>query len=245
MDELIIVEDERIIRESLASFNWDTIQVKVVASFDNGLSALEYIRENTVDIALVDMRMPVMDGVEFVKCLHVEFPEISVIGLSGYSDYTYLRECMKYGVKDYLLKPTDKNELFETVATILKEKNMSELANMDSNPDQSCSYAISKALEYIENNYKSVIKLSDVAESVHLHPTYFSRIFKQQMGVRFVDYLRDFRIKKSIELMKDPKMNISTIAMETGFFSARYFAEIFKKKKGMSPSEYRNKKNLE
>ena len=88
--KLIIVEDERSIRESLASFEWDTIGVEVVASFDNGLSALEFLKEQEAQIALVDMRMPIMDGVTFIKCVRKEFPQISIVCLSGYSDYEYL-----------------------------------------------------------------------------------------------------------------------------------------------------------
>ena len=231
--KLIIVEDERIIRESLASFEWDTIGVEVVASFDNGLSALEFLKEQEAQIALVDMRMPIMDGVTFIKCVRKEFPQISIVCLSGYSDYEYLRECMQLGVKDYLLKPTDKQELFRTILRLVEEKSEDDV--------KSQNYIIAKALEYIGQNYGHPIKLADVAEHVCLNTVYFSRVFKQQMGVGFVEYLTDFRIEKAISLMKDPAIKINIIADKVGFYSSRYFAVIFKKRKGMTPSEYRNK----
>lgn len=231
--KLIIVEDERIIREGLVSFEWDTIRVEVVAAFDNGLSALEFLKENAVDIALVDMRMPIMDGIELIKCIRKECFQISIVCLSGYSDYEYLRECMQLGVKDYLLKPTKKQELFLTISRLVKEKEQDDI--------KSQNYVIAKALEYIEQNYEHPIKLTDVAEYVCLSTVYFSRVFKQRMGVGFVEYLTDFRIEKAILLMKDPTIKINMIAEQVGFFSSRYFAETFKNRKGMTPSEYRNK----
>lgn len=239
---MIIVEDERIIRESLMKFEWDTIQMEAVASFDNGVSALEFLRENPVDVVLTDVRMPIMDGIEFIKCVRKEFPEISIVCLSGYSDYAYLRECMQQGVKDYMLKPTDKKELFQVISQLIGEKRkVTETTNKDGSESLQ-KYAIVKALEYIEKNYQRSIKLADVAENVCLNPVYFSHLFKQQMGVKFVDYLADFRIQKAIVLMQNPALTISAIATSVGFFSSRYFAETFKKRKGMTPSEYRNKK---
>lgn len=234
---LIIVEDERIIRESLMKFEWNTIQVEVVATFDNGLSALEFLQDNSVDIVLTDVRMPVMDGIEFIKCVRKEFPEIEIVCLSGYSDYVYLRECMQQGVKDYILKPTDKKELFQVISRLTEEKR--KTSKVDGVSQQ--KFVILKAQEYIEENYQRSIKIADVAEYVCLNPVYFSHVFKQQKGVGFVDYLTDFRIQKAIELMHNPTLTINAIATSVGFFSSRYFAETFKKRKGVTPSEYRNK----
>ena len=231
--KLIIVEDERIIRESLLSFEWESIQVEVAASFDNGLDALDFLRDNAVDIALTDMRMPIMDGVEFIKCVRKEFPEVAIVCLSGYSDYEYLRECMLLGVKDYLLKPTNKEQLFQTISRLVDEKVQDDAKTQN--------YIITKALEYIEQNYHRPIKLADVADHICLNTVYFSRVFKQHMGVRFVEYLTDYRIEQAISLMKNPTVKINVIADKVGFFSSRYFADTFKKRKGMTPSEYRNK----
>ena len=245
---LIIIEDERIISEGLMGFDWKTIQVDPVASFDNGLSALEYLREHEVDIILTDIRMPIMDGIEFIRIVRNEFPDIPIVCLSGYSDYSYLRECMQQGVKDYILKPTDKNELFQVISKLGEEKR-ALLESEETTGENSGIYmqkqAIVKALEYIEQNYQRSIKLADVAESVYLNPVYFSHVFKQQMGIRFVDYLADYRIEKAIVLMQDPTLTIHAIATSVGFFSSRYFAETFKKRKGMTPSEFRNKQQTQ
>lgn len=240
------MEDEKIIRESLRKLDWDSIQIEVVETFNNGETALEYARNYPVDIALVDVRMPVMDGVEFAKKVKEEGMDIAIVCQSGYSDYSYLRECMQYGVRDYLLKPTDKNELFQIMSKLVLEKN--EQHNTAGTPlgingnEESVNHKISRAKEYMLKNYKKAIRLIDVANFLELNPAYFSRIFRQKTGVCFVDYLAEIRINKAIELLKNSNMNISEIAEEVGFVRSRYFTEIFKKRKGMTPSEYRNRK---
>ena len=244
--KLIIVEDEKIIRENLRKLDWESIEIEVVETFNNGETALEYARNYPVDIALVDVRMPVMDGMEFAKKVKEEELGIAIVCQSGYSDYSYLRECLQHGVRDYLLKPTDKDELFQIMSKLVLEKREQDSAegpvkDMYGN-EESVNHKISKAKEYIMKNYKKSIRLIDVANFLQLNPAYFSRIFRQKTGVCFVDYLTEFRINKAIELLKNSNMNISEIAEEVGFIRARYFTEIFKKRKGMTPSEYRNKK---
>lgn len=240
------MEDEKIIRENIRKLDWDSIQIEVVETFNNGETALEYARNYPVDIALVDVRMPVMDGVEFAKKVKEEGMDIAIVCQSGYSDYSYLRECMQYGVRDYLLKPTDKNELFQIMSKLVLEK--SEQHNTAGTPlgingnEESVNHKILRAKEYMLKNYKKAIRLIDVANFLELNPAYFSRIFRQKTGVCFVDYLAEIRINKAIELLKNSNMNISEIAEEVGFVRSRYFTEIFKKRKGMTPSEYRNRK---
>lgn len=243
--KLIILEDEKIIRESLCKLNWESIQIEVVESFNNGESALEYARNYPVDIALVDVRMPVMDGVEFSKKVKEEELDIMIVCQSGYSDYAYLRECMQYGVRDYLLKPTDKKELFDIMSKLILEKSEQQKAedvfiDVHGN-EEAVNHKISKAKEYIQVNYKKPIRLIDVANFLELNPAYFSRIFRQQTGVCFVDYLTEIRMNKATEFLRNSNMNISEIAEEVGFIRSRYFTEIFKKRKGMTPSEYRNR----
>ena len=235
--KLIIVDGNEIIKESLVNFEWDTVGVEIVASFNNCSSALMFLKQHDVQIALVDMCMPIIDKVEFIKYIHNNFRNISIICLSGYSDYEYLRICMQLGVKDYLLKPIDSNELFSTVLSLVNQEGKEQSKNVV----KSHNYIISNAMDYVDNNYQHKIKLADVAENICLNPVYFSRVFKQHMGVGFVEYLTDFRIEKAILLMQDPSIRINIIAAKVGFYSSRYFADIFKKRKGMTPSEYRNR----
>jgi YesN/AraC family two-component response regulator len=98
---------------------------------------------------------------------------------------------------------------------------------------------IFKALAYIKENYMKKISLDDVARSVYLSSSYFSKIFKQDMKCNFNTYINLFRIETSKELLKDPTVELVDIASIVGFEDQSYFSKVFKKIVGMSPGKYR------
>lgn len=92
----------------------------------------------------------------------------------------------------------------------------------------------------IESEYAQPLSLHQIAAGYYLNPDYLSRIFKKIMGTNFVDYLTDYRIGKSKELMKQSKYKNYEIAQMVGYEDYRYFSQIFKKKTGMTIGEYRS-----
>ena len=99
---------------------------------------------------------------------------------------------------------------------------------------------INRAIEYINNNYNSNISLDDVSMEVDVTPYYFSRLFKEEMGVGFVEYVAKLRIDKAKELLNnDTNMSMKEICIEVGYTDPNYFSRQFKKYEGMSPTEYR------
>ena len=132
-----------------------------------------------------------------------------------------------YTVKDYLLKillyTVDKREQ-------LAGKNYSFLLN--------------KAKDFVEKNYMNCdISLNTVAEYIGLSPTYFSTIFKQELGINFIDYLTKTRINEAKILLRSTDKRISDIAMEVGYRDQHYFSSSFKKYQGDTPKAYRENKN--
>ena len=100
---------------------------------------------------------------------------------------------------------------------------------------------IKKAKEYILNNYAcDELSLSSVAEAINLSPTYFSSIFKKDVGTNFVDYLTKIRLDKAKELLCCTSMQVSEIAYTVGFKDYRYFSQIFKKNTGQTPRGFRD-----
>lgn len=245
MYKLIVVDDEKFIRESLISFEWETIDVKPCGCFESGETALEYIRKNPVEVVLTDIRMPGMTGISLVAKIKEMNPDIAVICISGYSDYEYLRACLQVGANDYLLKPIDKDELFETVGklvsgkTVLRE-NVSSVIEEDHEKKVQHHY-INIVLKYIEENYFKSVSLEKAAEVVGLNPVYLSYLFKKIKKINFSEYLNEVRLKKAEELLTDSTLKIGEISERIGYRDARYFSSLFKKRTGMSPNEYRNK----
>lgn len=245
---LIVVDDEKIIRESIFAFEWQEINVKPVGCFADGQTALEYMSKNSVDVVLADICMPIMDGIEFIERIKNENYNVAVICISGYSDYEYLRACMRAGANDYILKPVDKQELIKTVEYTLQGKKVERMdfSEFDSDEEMNSEnkkyhHYIEVAMDYIEENYSSYITLEHVAEEVYLNPVYLSHLFKKVTGVKFSEYLNDFRVKKATELLENSTLRIGEISTKVGYKDSRYFSEMFKKRMGLTPNEYRNK----
>jgi two-component system response regulator YesN len=100
---------------------------------------------------------------------------------------------------------------------------------------------VRKAKEYVQLHYaKAGLSLQEVADAVHVSPSYLSYMFKQEGSVLFSDYLLELRMKHAVELMKHSRLKNFEIAEKVGFASPQYFTVCFKKYFGMPPQEYRN-----
>lgn len=93
---------------------------------------------------------------------------------------------------------------------------------------------------YIEANYHQNLTLVQVAAAVHLSPEYFSRLFRQEQGETFTEYLSSLRLEKAKQFLKTSNMSIGDISMTVGYSDQNYFSRVFRKATGMSPTEFRN-----
>ena len=132
------------------------------------------------------------------------------------------------------------NELDSHYLKILKKANIDDIkefvAKARTITDE--SDIIAQVEKYVSDNYQNFITREDVAKSVYMNPSYFSRYFKKRMGVGFYDYLLDFRLNKAMELLATD-MNIEKIASMVGFGNTKTFRRLLKQKTSMTPREYR------
>ncbi len=98
---------------------------------------------------------------------------------------------------------------------------------------------IRKALHYIRLHYTEKITLDQVAKGVYLSPTYFSKVFKQEVGKSFSEYINHLRIEKSKALLRDKRFSLMQVAVTLGYEDQSYFSKVFKKFIGVSPSQFR------
>lgn len=101
------------------------------------------------------------------------------------------------------------------------------------------------ALQFIEKNIAKRVTLEDVASFMNISPHYFSKLFKHEVGINFIDYTTERKILRSKELIAGTSEPINNIAFELGFNEANYFSKVFKKITGISPSEFRRQKDME
>lgn len=98
---------------------------------------------------------------------------------------------------------------------------------------------IHKTIQYIYKNYYKKITLETIAREAFLSPSYFSRVFKQETGIAFNDFLNNIRVEKSKELFKDNNLKIVDVSHMVGFDDQSYFTNVFKKRTGLTPRKFR------
>lgn len=128
----LLVDDEiNILKNLQLVIPWDALDIEVIGTAKNGQLALELAREHRPQLILCDIRMPVMDGIEFLGALREFDPDAEVIMLTGYQDFNYVRSVMRYEVKDYILKPIDYEELEKTISRLadgIRERNVEQIS---------------------------------------------------------------------------------------------------------------------
>lgn len=115
----LLVDDEiNILKNLQAVIPWESLDIELIGMAKNGQLALELAKEHRPHLILCDIRMPVMDGIEFLGALREFDADAEVIMLTGYQDFNYVRSVMRYEVKDYILKPIDYDELESTIVRL-------------------------------------------------------------------------------------------------------------------------------
>ncbi|XEC93971.1 response regulator [Paenibacillus tarimensis] len=128
MNRVILVDDEMFARKGLSNLiPWDRYGYEIVGEAENGEEALEIIQKYNPDLVITDIRMPVLDGLELIrqaKQLNTAPPQFIIV--SGYDDFKYAQQAVRFGVQDFILKPVDEEELVSTLQRISGALSQSE-----------------------------------------------------------------------------------------------------------------------
>ncbi len=129
--KVFLADDEVVVREGIReSFPWDETDYTFVGEAPDGEMALPMIRDTNPDIVITDIKMPFMDGIELCRIIRAQMPWIAIIVLSGYDEFEYARQCIQLGVREYLVKPINSDNLKEALdkvsKQILEERNTLE-----------------------------------------------------------------------------------------------------------------------
>lgn len=119
MYQLLITDDEKLIRESIVELiDWEALDIQITASCKNGMEALDAIMDTAPDIVMTDIRMPGLDGLDLIEKIQSLDSHIQFIILTGYPEFDYARRAIKYGVREYLLKPISEEAIIEAVSHV-------------------------------------------------------------------------------------------------------------------------------
>ncbi len=140
--------------------------------------------------------------------------------------------------KDYLGEILNANDPM-TLRNWYMDKIKNAAISINKGASDHTHHLIKQAVEYIENNYSKEISLEDISKELNLSSYYFSKLFKEEKGENFVEFLTAVRVDKAKEFMRDQSRSIKDISSSCGYLDPNYFSRIFKKVTGLTPTEYR------
>lgn len=179
--------------------------------YDTGCN-IEIMKARSLELVVMISRAAVEGGAELNRLLGMNYNFISE--LSGFEAFDEI--CL------WLIKVLDK--FMDTVYSTRATPNMLLLRG---------------AVSFIRENYTRNIVLDEVAASVHISPYYLSHLFREELGITFIEYLTRTRVERAKQLLSAGGMSVSDVAREVGYDDAGYFSRVFKKLTGRTPAAYR------
>lgn len=234
-----MVDDEIMIREGFKRlFDWEAHGCEVIGEASDGMEALAQIDSLLPDIVIMDINIPIMNGLKVVEVSRTKHPEIAYVIVSGYDDFSYCKKALQLQIIDYILKPVNYEE-FGSCIDKLKISMYKSKIKENSDLDKGEERVISSIMRYMQEHLSEEISLSVLADVFHLNPQYISQLFKNEIGVGFLAYLTNIRIEKAKKLLLSTSLSVTEIAEHTGYSDYRVFTKVFKKTEGITPSQFR------
>ena len=233
----LLVDDEIMIREGFKHlFDWEAHDCQVVGEAADGMEAMNQIDALQPDIVIMDINIPIMNGLKVIQCSRMKHPEIAFVIVSGYDDFSYCREALRLKITDYILKPVNYEEFGACIDNLKIALFRQQLPQEETQGEERPIMAITR---YLQEHLSEDISLSVLAEEFHLSAQYISQLFKSEIGVNFLAYLTNIRMERAKKLLLSTALSIGEISEQLGFGDYRVFTKVFKKSEGVTPSQYR------
>ena len=283
MYRLLVADDEMIERAVLVQMLEEELgdQCRIFQA-ENGREALEVYEKEKIQIAVLDIEMPGITGIEAAQRIREKDKDCCIIFLTAFDEFSYAKKAITIRALDYLLKPYDEKELLLVLDEAMRmvdeyqteeiRKTVTETTAGSPEGEGSGSGAAvvngtggdpmmermekdtgvvwdetpmvetrltDLIYQYIRDNYMFDISMQEVARTMNYSEAYFCKLFKQFFGKNFTAYLTEYRIEMAKKMLQTPTVNIKEIGKAVGYADSNYFAKVFKRVTGESPSEYR------
>ena len=262
---VLVVEDN----DELRHFIVHILQKEYhVLEAENGKAGLEKVIAEIPDIVVSDVMMPEMDGITLLNSIknNHSISHIPIILLSARASLEDRIQGLEYGADEYITKPFSSAYLRAKLKSLLQQRaflkdyllagkkfpvghssgqeKTIELGDLSPSLPQITHFDeefISKVIQNVESNLANPdFRMEDLSDSIGMGRTMFYRKIKSLLGVSPIDFVKDMRIKRSVQLLDSGEYTVSEIAYMCGFSSPQYFSRVFKTTMNCTPTEYKD-----
>lgn len=246
----VIIEDEKRARQAIRNL-LEKMEppVLVAGESDDAQEGLQIIAERLPDIVFADIRMPGMSGLEMIRILREKEVDTEFVIISGYSDFKYAQEGINLGVIGYILKPVTYEDIEQIIQKIAKKNKNTNLESEIKKKlpqmkvkglEEQCGNPVTKrAIRYVSNNMGNSCRLAATAAEMKVSPEHLSRVFHEDMGMTFTEYVKLVKMDYSMALLRKTDMKVLEISRAIGMENEKYFSSVFKEVVGVTPKQYR------
>ena len=223
---MLIADDDPntcvILQRTLEAESW------VVQVVDNGRDALNALCSSPFDLAILDLAMPHLSGLEVLETIRQKGIRTEVIILTGYGTIGASVQAMKVGAKDFIEKPINLSRLTASIRELLENRHLPP-------------HVLATRLDdYLKDHLSETsLRLGDLCGHFRISPAYVSRLFQRHLQAPFRARLTHYRVQKAKALLESSDAALDIIAGECGFRNYRRLTEAFVRLEGVAPGKYR------
>lgn len=251
---LLLVEDNKDLCQLIKLQLEDKFNIHIA---NNGVEGLKKVHLYHPDIVVTDQMMPEMDGLEMLQSIRKDFQisHIPVIILTAKNDEGAKTKAITLGANAYITKPFSKEYLLARIDQLLAERKLfrerirQQMENQTTTEEDSYEqFLVKKDVQFLEKIHQVIeenmddsdFNIDTIASGIGLSRSAFFKKLKSLTGLAPVDLVKEIRLNKSIELIKNTDLSVSEIAFAVGFKDSGYYSKCFRKKYNQSPREYMN-----
>lgn len=249
MYRVMLVEDDDSTRYMYSKMkSWGKYGFQIVCEATNGRQAIEIIKNQDIDIIFTDIHMPFVNGIDMIKEIRKYYPKIQFVLVSACNEFEYVREGLRLGALDYIIKPMEEKNLsfvlkraIEIFGELRKHRSSELLESVIPNKDCMSDSLVLNIGHFIEKHINENLVIDDVADEMCMNKDYLGKLIKRKTGISFRNFYNGIKIAYSKPLIQSGQYKIYEISEFLGYSSPDYFTQLFKNAVGMTPAEYRKK----
>ena len=180
---VLLVDDEIMIREGFKRlFDWESHGCTVVGEAADGMEALGKIDSLVPDIVIMDINIPIMNGLKVIQTARIKHPQMAFVIVSGYDDFSYCQQALRMQITDYILKPVNYEEFgtcIDNLKIALYEKRISREETIGEQFEGG-ERNIAGITRFMQEHLSEEINLTVLSEEFHLSSQYISQLFRRR-----------------------------------------------------------------